>query len=76
MAAVTTLAETLAPVRTLWEDHMAKALDRAERQAVIAALDEAGNQGTVTAAETLGIDRAELVSLMKKHGLRPRWESE
>ena len=71
---MTTLAETLDNVRVLWEGHMAQAIDRAERQAVIAALDAAGLAGTAKAAEALGISRDDVAALIRKHRLRPKWE--
>ncbi len=73
---MTSLSDALEETRDFWKGEMDKAILRKERDTVIRALNDAGMNGTVVAAESLGITQEEIKQLIRKHGIRPKWISD
>ena len=69
-----TLKEKLDKVRALWANHTERAIQRAEREAIIEALDEAGRSGMKAATDLLGITTHELWEKIETHDLTPTWK--
>ena len=69
-----TLKEKLDKVRAFWTNHTERAIQRAEREAIIKALDEAGRSGVNCAQQILGISYDELWKKIEAHDLTPTWK--
>ena len=70
-----TLRESLEEVREYWAVATYSGLQRAEREAVIRALNDAGLSGMRQAANLLGVTVKQLMDLIHKHGIFPEWKS-